>query len=82
MTAYEKIILVMDYLQGLGLNMLTVGRAIDNDHLGKSYQIIKENPNISKRDFLKIMKIKEIRSSRPDYDAIEKFMKSIENEDV
>jgi hypothetical protein len=82
MTQYEKSILVMDHLQALGLNMLTVGRAVDNDHLEKSYQTIKENPDISKRDFLKIMKIKEIRSSRPDYDAIEKFMKSIENEDV
>ena len=52
MTQYEKSILVMDYLQVLELNMLTVGWAVDNDHLEKSYQTIKEKVRRYSSDFL------------------------------
>ena len=60
MTEYQKGILVMDYLQSLGLNMLTIGSAIDDSNLEKSYQLIKRYPNISKEDFLTEMGIEEV----------------------
>lgn len=56
---YEKGILVMDYLQSLGMNMLTVGTTINDTNLEKSYQLIKENPKITKAEFLKKMEITE-----------------------
>ena len=59
MNQYEKGILVMDYLQALGMNMLTVGSAIDDTNLEKSYQLITENPQITKAEFLKKMEITE-----------------------
>ena len=59
MTQYQKGILIMDYLQSLGTDMLAVGRAIDNRNLEKSYQLIRENPQITKDEFLKAMNISE-----------------------
>ena len=59
MNQYKKGILVMDYLQALGMNMLTVGAAIDDANLEKSYQLITENPKITKAEFLKKMEITE-----------------------
>ena len=56
---YEMGILVMDYLQSLGMNMSTVGTAIDDINLEKSYQIIQENPKITKAEFLQKMQIVE-----------------------
>ena len=58
-TQYEKGILVMDYLQSLGMNMLTVGTAINDTNLEKSYKIIQENPKITKAEFLKMMGLVE-----------------------
>ncbi len=60
MTHYEKATLVMDYLQGLGLNMLTIGRAIDDSKFQQSYQAITENPKITKREFLDKVGIEEV----------------------
>ena len=56
---YEMGILVMDYLQTLGMSMMTVGTAISDKNLKKSYQLIKDNPQISKQDFLNQMGIEE-----------------------
>ena len=57
---YKMGITVMNYLQSLGLNMLTIGEAVDDRNLEKSYNIIINNPNISKDEFLKIMQIEEV----------------------
>lgn len=59
MTHYQKGILVMDYLQDLGVNMITIGEAIDDKNLDRSYQLIKENPQITKAEFLKKMQMTE-----------------------
>ena len=56
---YEMGILVMDYLQTLGMSMMTVGTAISDNNLEKSYQLIKDNPQITKQDFLNQMGIEE-----------------------
>ena len=56
---YQKGISVMNYLQDLSLNMLTIGHAIEDKNLEKSYQLIQQNPKITKDEFLKTMGIKE-----------------------
>ena len=56
---YQKGMLVMNYLQGLGMNMLTIGTAIDDTNLEKSYQTIMENPQITKTEFLQKMQMIE-----------------------
>lgn len=60
MNQYEKGLLVINYLQNMGLNMSTVGTAIEDNKLEKSYQTIKQNPKITKQEFLKIMGIEEV----------------------
>ncbi len=59
MTQYQKGILVMDYLQGLGMDMITIGDAICDENLEKSYQVIQENPKITKKEFLAKLNIQE-----------------------
>ena len=59
MNQYQKGILVMDYLQDLKMDMITIGRAIDISKLEQSYQLIKKNPKISKAEFLRRMQISE-----------------------
>ena len=59
MTQYQKGILVMDYLQGLGMDMITVLDAICDENLEKSYQVIQENPKITKKEFLAKLNIQE-----------------------
>ena len=59
MTDYQMGITVMDYLQSLGVNMIAIGEAIDNKNLKKSYQLIQDNPTISKEEFLDKMEIEE-----------------------
>ena len=59
MTQYQMGMLVMDYLQDLGVKMITIGEAIDDKNLDRSYQLIKENPQITKAEFLKKMQISE-----------------------
>ena len=59
MTQYQMGMLVMDYLQSLGVKMIAIGEAIDDKNLEKSYQLIKENPQITKEEFLEKMQISE-----------------------
>ncbi len=59
MTQYQKGMLVMNYLKSLQTDILTIGDAIEDDNLEKSYQLIKENPQITKAEFLKQMGLKE-----------------------
>lgn len=60
MTQYQKGILVMDYLQELGLNIMTIGDAVEDEHLEQSYKLIQENPKITKDEFLTQMNIQEL----------------------
>ncbi len=52
-------IFVMDYLQSIGLNMLTIGAAVDDSKVEQSYRLIMDNPRIGKEEFLRIMDIEE-----------------------
>ena len=56
---YQKGISVMDYLQELGINMLTIGKAIEDENLEKSYRLIQSNPKITKEELLTEMGIEE-----------------------
>ena len=56
---YKMGIFVMDYLQGLDVDMITIGQAIDDKNLKKSYLLIKENPTISKKEFFRVLGINE-----------------------
>lgn len=60
MSQYQKGILVMNYLQNLGINMVTIGAAIQDKNLDKSHQLIVNNPKITKQEFLKEMQIEEL----------------------
>ena len=62
MTQYQKGVLVMDYLQSLDVDMITIGEAICDQNLEQSYKLIKENPKISKAEFLERMQISEDQS--------------------
>ncbi len=59
MSQYQMGIFVMDFLQNLGIDMITIGKAICDEHLERSYWLIKENPEITKEKFLTAMQIKE-----------------------
>ena len=43
----------------LGVEMIAVGKAIDDKNLEKSYQLIQDNPQIAKEEFLAKMGIEE-----------------------
>ena len=49
---YKKGIAVMDYLESIGLDMETIGEAICDENLEKSYEIITRNPTITKYEFV------------------------------
>ena len=50
--AYDKGVFVMDYLQSIGFDFETILDAICDENLDKSYEIITQNPSISKYDFI------------------------------
>ncbi len=60
---YQKGSLVMQYLKKLDVHPINIGQAVTNENYRKSYQLIKENPNISKEDFLTAMGIEEWEES-------------------
>ena len=57
----------MDYLQGVGMDMETVALAISDENLEKSYQLIQENPGISKNDFLNAMNLDDLEDDLESY---------------
>ena len=59
MTESQKGSLVMDYLDELGLDWITIGDAICDENLEASYKLISENPSITKEEFLTKMGIEE-----------------------
>lgn len=63
---FKKGTVVMDYLSSIGLDMLTIGDAICDENLEKSYEIITRNPAINKYEFVELLGI--------DYDEEEILM--------
>ena len=55
----EKYNYINKRLEEIGCNTMTQLSAIDDENLNKSYKVLKENPNISKEEFLLIMEIEE-----------------------
>lgn len=70
---YEMGEFVTNYLQNIGLDLLTIGEAICDENLQKSYALIKNNPTIDKLTFVKMMEI--------EYDeeelALEEFLRRL-----
>ena len=59
MSPGEKANSVDKFLTALGFNMGTILQAIDLSVLDKSYEVIKNNPNITKEEFLEQTGIEE-----------------------
>ena len=57
MKQYQKSIVVMDFLQELGLSMLIIGKALEDTRLNKSYRVIKSNPQITQEEFIAKMQL-------------------------
>ena len=57
MKQYQKGIFVLDFLQELGLSMLIIGKALEDNRLNKSYRVIKSNPKITQEEFLRKMQL-------------------------
>ena len=56
---YQKGSLVASYLDNLNVHPVTVAEAVSDDNFRKSYQLIQENPHITKEEFLTTMGIEE-----------------------
>lgn len=55
----RKFNFVMDFLQGLGIDMFAIGGAIEDKNLENSYRLIMANPKMTKKQALKKLKLKE-----------------------
>ncbi|MBQ8196620.1 MAG: hypothetical protein IJZ73_01015 [Clostridia bacterium] len=58
---YKKGSIIAKYLEHLDVHPITIAVAVSNENYRKSYQIIQENPNISKIEFLEKMQLIEER---------------------
>ena len=56
---YQMGSVVAKYLDGLNVHPITVAEAVSNENYKKSYQIIQENPKITKAEFLENMQLIE-----------------------
>lgn len=56
---YQKGSVVSKYLEELNTHPIAIAIAVSDENYRKSYQIIQENPKITKADFLKKMGIIE-----------------------
>ncbi len=56
---YRKGSIIAKYLERLGVHPITIAVAVSNENYRKSYQLIRENPNISKVEFLEKMQLVE-----------------------
>ena len=50
---YQKGLLVSKYLERLHTHPVTIAEAVSDEYYQKSYQLITENPKITKAEFLK-----------------------------
>ena len=62
MKQYQKGIFVLDFLQELGLSMLIIGKALEDNRLNKSYRVIKSNPKITQEEFLTKMQLADSKN--------------------
>jgi predicted transcriptional regulator len=58
-TPYQQVVLVMDYLRSLGATSCEILDAVCDENREKSYNLIKENPKITRMEFLEKMDIEE-----------------------
>lgn len=56
---YEKELIVSNYLQPIKANRFTIIEATNDNNLERSFQIIQENPSITKKEFLEKMQLVE-----------------------
>ena len=56
---YRKGSIIAKYLEHLDVHPITIAVAVSNENYRKSYQLIHENPNISKVEFLEKMQLIE-----------------------
>lgn len=59
MTQYQKGMLVMNCLRELKMDSAAILDAICDENLEQSYNLIKNNPKITKEEFLEKMQITE-----------------------
>ena len=59
MTQYQKGMLVMNYLEKLEASPLEILDAVCDENLEQSYELIKENLQITKAEFMQRMGITE-----------------------
>ena len=60
---YRMGTVISDYLKKLDVHPINIAEAVSDENYRKSYQLIQENPEITKREFLERMGIKEFHSS-------------------
>lgn len=58
---HQTDLLVIQYLKKIDVHPITIGVSLSEQNYEKTYQILQENPTISKRDFLKKLGIEEYR---------------------
>lgn len=56
---YKKGIFIRDYLKKLNMHPVTIAEAVADSNYKKSYQILAENPKITKAEFLEQMNLEE-----------------------
>ena len=59
MNQNQKALLLETFLEELGFNQITITEAVTDENYEKSYQLINDNPKITKKEFLKQMQIEE-----------------------
>lgn len=58
---YKKSQVIIAFLDKLGLSAIDTGEAVCDKNYKKAYRIIATNPQITKKQFLKRMKITEFK---------------------
>lgn len=58
---YDRGVWLENFLQNLGIDEYAIGTAIDDDNIDKSFQLIQDNPSITKDEFLQKMHIEEYK---------------------
>lgn len=52
---------IENHLRNLGMSWITIADAMSDENRNKTIQLIKHNPRITKAEFLREMKIEEIK---------------------
>ena len=59
---YEKGVFVINYLEKLGVHPIVIAEAVSDDYYKQSYELIKNNPTITKEEFLAKMGIEDLQN--------------------